>query len=479
MKFACFLKLVKNDLKGHGGVGFLKGFLIFFFNQPFRLLLNYRFGNYLHHNRNPFYNILILILKKVQIQRRNCDISYSASIGGGVKFPHPLSIVIGDFAKVGEGVMIWQNVTLGSSGRIGVGLKYPTIGEYSRIYAGAVIIGGVQIGQNAIIGANSVVRIDLPDNSVAAGAPARVVKIVARNNRSVPNFLLGGIMKSGTTNLDDYLRMHPDIYMLPRSMATSFFDNNDIYANGIEWYNSLFRNVGSVKLIGQTSADCAFNDQSVLRIKEHIPDCKLIFILRNPIDRGYSQYWHQIKMAREYRSWEGVISAEERRMKRSYFSFRMFSYISRGKYKSQFDRYFNHFPKEQIMLIPFEFMMQNEFFVVNRVLNFLGLDTVEKISDIIPDEYNKKTNPAMLPGNKIILYLCYFIQSLGFIRISRFILNMTLIEKRPPKMNIETRKKLESFFKDDIEFHNEISAWWEKELKGQEPEFTGINQDVE
>jgi hypothetical protein len=46
-------------------------------------------------------------------------------------------------------------------------------------------------------------------------------------------------------------------------------------------------------------------------------------------------------------------------------------------------------------------------------------------------------------------------------------------------MNIETRKKLESYFKDDIEFHNEISAWWEKELKGQEPEFTGINQDVE
>jgi serine O-acetyltransferase len=178
MSFSYFLHLVNDDLRVHGGTGIIKGMLTFWFNQPFRLLFNYRIGNYLHLNRNPFYNLLILILKKKQIQKRNCDIAYSAFIGKGVKFPHPLCIVIGDSAKVGNGVMIWHNVTLGSSGRPGVNMKYPTIGEYSRIYAGATIIGGVQIGRNAIIGANSVVGIDLPDNSVSAGAPVKVIKIV-------------------------------------------------------------------------------------------------------------------------------------------------------------------------------------------------------------------------------------------------------------------------------------------------------------
>lgn len=464
MKFSQLISIIRRDLSGHGGKGFFRGLLTFWFNQPFRLVMNYRIGHYLHRNRNILNSILILVLKKHQIKHRNCDIAYSAVIGEGIKFPHPLSVIIGDSSRIGNNVMIWHDVTLGSSGKPGMDKQYPVIGDNTRIYTGAKIIGGIKVGSHSVIAANAVLSVDIPESSVAAGIPAKVVKTYVRNERSLPNFILGGIMKSGTTNLDDYLRRHKDIFMVSRSMNNSFFDNNDIYARGIEWYKKLFAEPGNVKLLGQTSADCAFNDQSALRIKEYIPDCKLIFILRNPIERGYSQYWHQIRMAREYLSWEGVIEKEEERMKKSYFNYRMYSYVIRGKYKSQFDVYFSLFPRDQIMIIPFEFMIKNELFVVNKVLKFIGLNEINNLTDLIPDPGEKKTNPAMLPKSKLILYIAYLLQKFGFIRTGRFLLNKFVVAERPPKMNPETRKKLEAYYSEDLKFYDEIYRSWEVDL---------------
>lgn len=105
-------------------------------------------------------------------------ISSNAAIGPGLRLPHPTSIVIGDGVEIGENVTIYQGVTLG--GRIIGDWKkrnYPKIADNSVIFAGAVIVGKVKIGRNCIIGANSVVTGDVPDNSTAVGAPARVVKV--------------------------------------------------------------------------------------------------------------------------------------------------------------------------------------------------------------------------------------------------------------------------------------------------------------
>lgn len=92
--------------------------------------------------------------------------------------PHPTSIVIGEGVTIESNVKIYQGVTLG--GRI-IGDwengNYPHIHDNTVIFSGAVIVGKVIIGRNCIIGANSVVTTDIPDNSTAVGAPARVVKV--------------------------------------------------------------------------------------------------------------------------------------------------------------------------------------------------------------------------------------------------------------------------------------------------------------
>lgn len=104
-------------------------------------------------------------------------ISPNAKIVPSLSLRHPVGIVIGDGVKIGENVIIYQNVTVGGA-RIGDGRNrnYPEIGDHTVIFSGAAIIGAVSVGRNCIIGANAVVNKSVPDNCVVAGVPARIIK---------------------------------------------------------------------------------------------------------------------------------------------------------------------------------------------------------------------------------------------------------------------------------------------------------------
>lgn len=85
-----------------------------------------------------------------------------------LKLPHPVGIVIGDGVKVGHGVRIYQNVTIGRLDSAASG-RYPTIGDEVTVYAGAVIAGEIRVGARSIIGANAVVTRDVPEDSLVIG----------------------------------------------------------------------------------------------------------------------------------------------------------------------------------------------------------------------------------------------------------------------------------------------------------------------
>jgi serine O-acetyltransferase len=105
-----------------------------------------------------------------QLQRRyGCHISPAAKIGIGLSLPHPTSIVIGLGAQIGNRVTIYQNVTIGVRARGQT--RYPAIGNDVIIYAGAVLVGNIAIGDGSIVGANSVILSDVPAGfRVAAGS---------------------------------------------------------------------------------------------------------------------------------------------------------------------------------------------------------------------------------------------------------------------------------------------------------------------
>jgi serine O-acetyltransferase len=98
------------------------------------------------------------------------EIYYSAQIGKGMKINHGLGTVIGSRCKIGDNVLLHQNVTIGD--RKG---ERPTILDNVTIYAGAKILGGIRLGNNSIVGANAVCLIDVPDKAVAVGVPAQII----------------------------------------------------------------------------------------------------------------------------------------------------------------------------------------------------------------------------------------------------------------------------------------------------------------
>lgn len=117
------------------------------------------------------------------------EIHPGATIGKGLFIDHGMGIVIGETAEIGDNCTIYQNVTLGGTGK-DKGKRHPTIGNNVLIGCGAKVLGPFSVGDNAKIAANAVVLSEVPENSTAVGVPARVVRI---NNQKVSSMDLDQI----------------------------------------------------------------------------------------------------------------------------------------------------------------------------------------------------------------------------------------------------------------------------------------------
>lgn len=149
-------------------------FLYFYAGVNYRVKINIKLILFL--KKNNFIKVASYFSNNMQ-KKYGVFISPNAEFDTSLCLKHPIGVVIGDGVKVGKNVIIYQNVTIGGA-RIGDAKQssYPEIGEGVVIFAGAVIVGKIKIGKGSVIGANAVVTKDIPDNSVAAGVPARIVK---------------------------------------------------------------------------------------------------------------------------------------------------------------------------------------------------------------------------------------------------------------------------------------------------------------
>ena len=130
-----------------------------------------------HYQSLPDSGLSKLIKKALVLRYRywcvvcGADIPLNSNLGGGLMIPHPNGIVIHPDAVIGVNCLIFQQVTIGAGSIPG----YPKIGGHVDIGAGAKVLGGITIGNNVKIGANSVVITDVPDNCTVVGIPARIV----------------------------------------------------------------------------------------------------------------------------------------------------------------------------------------------------------------------------------------------------------------------------------------------------------------
>ncbi len=210
--------------------------------------------------------------------------------------------------------------------------------------------------------------------------------------RMVPNFIIIGAQKGGTTSLYRYLIEHPNIAPI-YVKEPHFFDI--YYHKGLGWYRSHFptavekyyaRYVHKHDLItGEASPYYLFHPSTSQRVAKTLPKAKLIVLLRNPIDRAYSQYQHQLRQSGvETLSFEGAIDAEEKRLageeekirqneKYASFNHRHYSYLARSTYINQLPAWLNIFPREQLLILKSEDLYSDPASIVKQTLEYLNV----------------------------------------------------------------------------------------------------------
>lgn len=221
--------------------------------------------------------------------------------------------------------------------------------------------------------------------------------------RVLPDFFVIGAVRSGTTSMYHYLDQHPSIVKSAYD-ELGFFDDN--FKLGWAWYRSLFPTSMKKKRIKNktgrflTFDDTPFyiyNETVAKRIKQFFPDGKIIVLLRNPIDRAYSNYFLGVQMGDEKRSFDEVVLEEIDHIKQydeiqidEYLSQ---SYLGRGLYAAQLEIWFKHFQRENILIIKSEDFSIKTSEIMEQVFEFLNLSKY-KIKNV------QKSNVAEYPDMK-------------------------------------------------------------------------------
>jgi hypothetical protein len=202
---------------------------------------------------------------------------------------------------------------------------------------------------------------------------------------TLPNFLLIGANKAGTTSLYHYLRQHPQVFMAPgkepmyfvygwEELPTpapeiaAFFEK---VASSLLQYESLFAAAGEATAIGEASTAYLARPACAGRIRSLVPDMKLVAILRDPVARAYSAFRHYQRLGAESRTFEQA-TAEEMAGRMRHIAGQ--SYLATGRYGSQMEPYFDRFPREQIFVGLYEDLERDSRSLLLALFRFLGVD---------------------------------------------------------------------------------------------------------
>jgi len=203
----------------------------------------------------------------------------------------------------------------------------------------------------------------------------------------LPNFIIGGAPRSGTSWLYTLLDNHPKICMAkPRQPEPKFFLVDELYSSGIDYYAKTWFSQNQSCMFGEKSTNYLESKIAAYRIYKHIPTIKLIFILRNPIYRAFSNYLWSCMNGLEKENFIKALHLEEKREKNVSERFkysRPHAYFSRGLYAELLQPYYKYFQKEQILCLKFEDIIERPNKISKTVCHFLQIDSNHKSADKI------------------------------------------------------------------------------------------------
>ena len=222
-------------------------------------------------------------------------------------------------------------------------------------------------------------------------AAHRTTGLVTARQRTLPDFVIIGAQRCGTTSLFKYLTQHPGFHpSLPKEVH--YFTL--YYAKGLTWYRSHFPlEAGRQRaqettehgfVTGEATPYCMLHPHAPRRLRHTLPNAKLILLLRNPVDRAYSHYHYEVKMGAETLPFNDALALEETRTSgeeerlladetyRS-FNYQHFTFLARGRYAEQIERWRRYFDAEQMLILDSGDLYKHPLGTLGRVTAFVGL----------------------------------------------------------------------------------------------------------
>lgn len=298
----------------------------------------------------------------------------------------------------------------------------------------------------------------------------------------LPNFMIIGAPKAGTTTLFHYLAEHPQVAM-GRIKEPNFFSFDadspppedrasqrryERSIKTIDEYRELFQHSNGAAAIGESSANYLANEGAAARIRRLLPDVKLIAILRNPADRAYSAYWMDVRKGYERRSFEESIRDWENQGESAS------RFITEGFYHEQLSRYRQHFDASQILVLLMDDLKRDALDVMRRVHRFLEID-----ENYVPDT-SVRHNQGGVPKSALVERMLFAGWAKRLVPrplvgpARKLVVNLRGINrKRPEKMTSQMRLHLGRIFQNDIRrleglLGRDLSEWLPQELNQKE-----------
>jgi Sulfotransferase family len=189
----------------------------------------------------------------------------------------------------------------------------------------------------------------------------------------LPTFLVIGAPRSGTTGLWRSLRQHPDVFMAPAKELRFFL--GPISPPAIERYRENFGDWRGERAVGEATPVYMYSEDALERMAELVPEARLLVILRDPVDRAYSDYWQRRADGREDRTFAEVVAAGGA------------IYVRRSRYVTALERVCAHFPREALHVLLFEDLCRAPGEVFGSICQHLGVST-----EFVPTEPGAPAN---------------------------------------------------------------------------------------
>jgi hypothetical protein len=201
----------------------------------------------------------------------------------------------------------------------------------------------------------------------------------------LPTFLIVGAQKSGTSSLHKYLESHPDVFVSSPKEANFFVEERE-WRRGLDWYRAVFTGARDAIAIGESSPQYTFFPVYAGvpdRIASILPDVRIIYLMRHPIERMRSAYRHTLSEGVETRPIADALLQDAR-------------YMDVSRYAMQIEEYLRCFPAEQLLLLTAEDLRFDREATLQRVLEFIGVDASWRPSNLTA-EYNSQREKRTAP----------------------------------------------------------------------------------